>query len=109
MLRSLLLVGVLAVLGCGGSEPPLPSVEENVSRKVEAMTKLAAAAEGPNQEFAVKGALEDYRDIPFQAKTQPEAAKKILEIYNTRVKGKLKGDIAVVVAGEMKLLEKEMN
>lgn len=104
----LLVVFCAVMIGCSPSGSSV-TVEENVQRKIDAMTKIAEAAVGPNAEFAVLAAVEDFRNIPFQAKTQPEATKKILEIYNTRVKGKLKGDAAAQVAGEIKLLEKEMN
>jgi hypothetical protein len=106
--RSLGVCLVLFLIGCGSSTPPKLSVDEYVQKKIDAMTKIAEAAESANPDSAVKAALEKYRNIPFQAKTQPEAARKILEIYEQRVKGKLKGEVADEAAGEMDLLANEM-
>src|SRR5437660_6410481 len=78
---------ILFLVGCGASEPAKPSVDEYVQKKIDAMTKIAEAVDHPNQEFEVRNALRKFRDIPFQAKTQPDAAKKILDIYEARVKG----------------------
>src|SRR5437868_4106365 len=81
MLTRLLFGGLcLALIGCGSSEPQKSSVDEYVQKKIDAMTKIAEAVGNPNQEFAVLDALNKFRNIPFQAKTQPEAARKILDI-----------------------------
>jgi hypothetical protein len=99
---------VLFLFGCGSSTPPKPSVDEYVQKKIDAMTKIAEAVDNPNQEFEVRNALRKFRDIPFQAKTQPEAAKKILDIYEARVKGNVRGDAAIEVAGEMDLIADQL-
>ena len=109
MFARLLFSGLFLVLiGCGSPTPPKLSVDEYVQKKIDAMTKIADAAESANPDFAVKAAVENYRKIPFQAKTQPEAARKILEIYEQRLKGKLKGEAADEVAGEVEILINEM-
>ncbi|CAN5449862.1 hypothetical protein BH11PLA2_BH11PLA2_28440 [soil metagenome] len=103
-----LLTGSLVILGCSGSKKVEPSEDESAKQKVEWMTKIADAVGQPNEEFMVKNALEKYRNIPFTVKSYPDAAQKILEIYNTRVKGKLKGEGATDVAGDMAILTNEM-
>jgi len=108
MTRSLVLLLVISLVGCGGKQALSPNVDEDVQRKVDFMTKIAEGTESANPEFAAMAALEKYRGIPFQAKSQPEAARKILEIYNARVKGKLRGEAGVQVAGEMSMLETEL-
>ena len=43
---------------------------------------------------AVLGAYEEFVNLPLEVKDHPNETKEILEIYNKRLRGKLKGEVA---------------
>jgi hypothetical protein len=69
------------------------SQADQAKSKVAAMRNLADAV-AQNDQTAVAGALEEFRNIPFDARSNKAEAGEILEIYSKRVQGKAKGDLA---------------
>lgn len=106
MFKSLsIVVSCVAVIGCSGSKSAGDvNLQEQADQKTAAMAKLVEAMSQPNAEFAVRYALEKFRNVPFQAKALPDATKAILATYETSIRGKLRGEVAAEVDAEMNLL-----
>jgi hypothetical protein len=92
----------LLVLGSGcSSSPPTSSMDEAANAKVEAMKRLAdEMAKDPNGAEA-RGALEVFRNTPFDAQKYPKQAEEIAQVYRQRIQGKYKGFVIQELQGEM--------
>jgi hypothetical protein len=96
-------VGLLiAGSGCGGGkENPRPSADEQANAKVAAIKRLAdELAKDPNGAEA-RGALEEFRNTPFDAQKNPQQAEEIAQVYRERIQGKYKGFVVQELQGEM--------
>ncbi len=99
-------LGILGLAGCGGKAPPTTfSPDESARAFAAAMDELAAAVE-KNDTTAVAGAAEGLVNYPVDPASTSEDLKRAVQVYRTKVKGKLKGDIAAQVAGLMAPLDK---
>ena len=54
------------------------------------------------------GAYEEYVNIPLEVKDHPNEAREILDIYNKRLKGRLKGETADQMQREMNRYQAEL-
>jgi hypothetical protein len=99
-------LGVLLIgSGCGGRRDTPPSPEAQADAKVKAIQRLAdALAQNPDGPEA-RAALEDFRNIPFDARKYPNQAETIVEVYRQRIKGKYRGFVAEEIQMEMAGLE----
>jgi hypothetical protein len=104
-----LLILVVVLAGCSSKDSGVAvNMDEMAMKKVEAAKAMAEANEKPDAEFALRAALERFRKIPFVVQSSPEATQQILEIYETRMKGKIRGEIAAEVDGDMQILAAEL-
>jgi hypothetical protein len=105
VIRLVFLVLVAAVVaGCGGSKPggAAPADYSTLAKqKVEVVRKMADGVANDPSGVAVLGAYEEFVNLPLEVKEHPNEAKEILEIYNKRIRGKLKGEVAVQMQTEM--------
>jgi hypothetical protein len=93
-------------LGCGG--PPAtkqfdPAVQGGA--KLEAAKKIVEAVERGASEGDVLGAVEDYRNVPFDPLTAPDTAREIVDLLKKRAIPKAKGNAAVEIRGELGVME----
>lgn len=95
-------IGLLLVGGgCGGTQNTLPSPDEQATAKVNALKRLAEEmAKDPNGVEA-RGALEEFRNTPFDAQKNPQQAEEIVQVYRQRIQGKYKGFVAQELQAEM--------
>ena len=86
----------IALTGCG-SDTAANKADPNAAAKskVEAVKKVAdAVSRDPNGDEAFI-ALEEFRNTSMNPKDYPAESKEIIEIYKSRIEGKLKkGDIS---------------
>lgn len=99
----------VASFGCGGSggQNPQENVKQQSQGKLEAMKQLADAIEKKDQQ-QVSGCIEAIISNNMDAKAYPDAAKELVDVYNKRVKGKLKGDEATQVKSVVDEVEKQL-
>jgi hypothetical protein len=65
------------------------------------MKRLAdEMAKDPNGAEAL-GALEEFRNTPFDPQKNPKQAEEIVQVYNQRIKGKYKGLVTQELQGEI--------
>lgn len=109
MALSTTIVISLALGGCNSkSGGPSAPVDEVANKKLAAINRLAEAlAKDPDSDQTFV-ALEDFRNNYFDPKTQPEIAKQILEIYDTKIKGKYKGQHAQEVDAAINVFRADM-
>jgi hypothetical protein len=91
------------LIGCGSSKPggkAPPDLAALARQKVQAVQKMADGVNDPSG-VPVLGAFDEFSNIPFEPKDHPAEARQILEIYNTKLRGKLKGEVATQMQGEM--------
>jgi len=83
-------------------------VDVLAQKRVEAMTRLAdEMAKNPNSvESSV--AFDEFGNLDFDPAAHPEEARTILEIYDTRIKGKYKGEFAQQVQGALELYRRRV-
>lgn len=100
---------VLALsIGCGGAaESTTDNVKRQVDGKLDAMKQLADAVEKGDR-TAMAAAIEGLTSNALDAKANPDVAKEFLNIYNTRVKNKLKGDEANQVKAAVDGVENQL-
>jgi hypothetical protein len=92
---------LLMLCGCGSQPNRLPSAEEQAKAKVAAIKRLAdEMAKDPNGVEA-RGALEEFRNAPFDAHKSPQQVDEIAQVYRQRIQGKYKGVVAQELQGEM--------
>src|SRR5205823_1043872 len=92
---------LLAASGCGGTQNTRPSSDEQAAAKVNALKRLAEElAKDPNGVEA-RGALEEFRNTPFDPQKNPKQAEEIVQVYRERIQGKYKGFVAQELQGEM--------
>jgi hypothetical protein len=114
MLRHAMACFALAVglAGCSRSDnrPSGPTVSKAAiaKQKVDNMSRLADAAAADPAGVAVLGLVEEMRNQPLDATECPDEAAQFVSIYNERVKGKLRGEIAQEVAAMVSLLERQL-
>lgn len=95
-------------VGCGGpSESPQDNTKRQTEAKVEAMKQLADAVE-KNDKTGIAVGIEGLISNSLDAKANPEAAKELVDVYNKRVKDKLKGEEGQQVKGIVTAVENEM-
>lgn len=93
-LLSLFAICIVGFVGCGSDASKKVTEKELASKKLQAINNLAdvmARDATVSEQFA---ALDEFRNTDFNAKTHPEDAQKILDVYDQRIKGKYKGDFA---------------
>jgi hypothetical protein len=95
-----ILVGVFwaaAVTGCGGGTADNQNLSQQAGAKLEAMRQLADAVgrNAPAGELAPL--VEVFISNSIDVKTNADEAKQIVEFYNAKVKGKLRGESAAQV------------
>lgn len=110
MALSTTIVITLVLGGCNSKTAgPSAPVDEVAKRKLDAINRLAEAlAKDPNSDQTFV-ALEDFRNNYFNPKTQPDIAKQILEVYDTKIKGKYKGQHAQEVDAAINVFRADMN
>ena len=83
-----------AALGCGEAGPPPVDENAEAKAKVEAFKNLAdAMAKEPNG-LDARSALEDIRNRPLDVSKNRKEAEEIVQIYQQRIKGRYKGEVA---------------
>jgi hypothetical protein len=88
------LLAMAGILGCSGSKPAAKPDSVVAKQKLEAITKLAdAMAKNPNGVDAIV-AMDEFNNLAFEPKAQPETSQAILDVYDQRIKGKYRGEIA---------------
>jgi hypothetical protein len=105
LIAALVLVSTIA--GCGDKvADPATSKKSQASGLLEAVKGLADAVSrnAPAQEIAIL--MEGVISNQIDAKAHPDEAKQIVEIYNAKLKGKLKGDAANQMKNLVEQLEK---
>jgi hypothetical protein len=113
---SVTLIGASAVAaallaGCGSPKPggtAPPDFDALAKQKVDVVRKMADAVANDPTGAAGIGAYEEFVNIALEVKDHPNEAKEILEIYNKRIKGKLKGETAVQMQMEMNRYQAEL-
>ena len=99
----ILVVGILGVAGgCNSGQPAKVEPGQVARQKLEAMKQLAdAVARDPNSSEAL-AAIEEFRNLPINPKENREELNEILQIYRTRVQGKVRGpageELAAIIA-----------
>lgn len=92
--------------GCRGRREPPPTPEQRADAKVRAIERLAdAMAQDPDGPEA-RGALEDFRNTPLDARQNSQQAQAIVEVYRQRIEGKYQGFVAQELRMEMNSLLK---
>ena len=101
----------LVMAGCGGARPTASITPADYSalakQKVEVVRKMADGLSDPSG-VAVLGAYEEFVNIPLDVKEHPTEAREILDIYNKRLRGKLKGETADQMQREMNRFQTEL-
>ena len=99
-----------AVIGCGGGQTtdPKEALKSQANGMLQAMKQLGDAVNSNVSPIEISGSIEGLIANSFSVKDNPEEAKQIVEIYNTKVKGKLKGDNATTVKSIVDGLEKQL-
>jgi hypothetical protein len=97
-----LVLGVLAgVWGCSSGKPSVKPNSVVAKQKLEAITKLAdAMAKNPSGVDAAT-AFDEFNNLSYDPKTQPEESQAILDVYDKRIKGKYRGEIAQQLQGSI--------
>src|SRR5262245_25781548 len=82
-------------LGCSSGKPTgAISADEAIKKKVAAMNRIAdEVSKDPNSNDTLV-AIDEFTNLFFDPKTHPEEAKSILDTYDKRVRGKLRGETA---------------
>lgn len=101
--------GVLALSGCGGgtTEAPTENLKKQGAAKLDSMKALAEAI-GKNDQAAVQIAVDALVASNIDVKADPAQAKEIVDLYKSKVKGKLKGDAAGQVQTVVASIEQEL-
>ena len=87
--------------GCGSQQQTLPSADQQADAKVAAIKQLAdAMAQDANGEEA-RGALENFRNTPFDPRKNPKQAEEIRDVYRQRIQGKYRGFVAQEIQAEI--------
>jgi hypothetical protein len=84
----------LLAAGCGSRREPPPKPEAQADAKVNAIKRLADAMAREPDGAEARGALEDFRNTPFDARKHPEHADEIVAVYRERIEGKYQGFVA---------------
>jgi hypothetical protein len=70
-------------------------------QKLDAITRLAdALAKNPNG-VDVAVALDEFNNLAYDPASQPEESQAILDVYDKRIKGKLRGEMAQQLQGSI--------
>lgn len=93
--------------GSGGGQNPQENIKQQSQAKLEAMKQLADAIDKKDQQ-QVSGCIEALMSSNIDVKAYPEQAKELVDVYNKRVKGKLKGDEAGQVKAVVEDVEKAL-
>ena len=96
--------------GCGGGGPteaPADNLKRQGAEKLAAM-KLLAEAIGKNDQAGINLAVETFTASNIDVKANAAEAREIVELYKSKVKGKLKGDAAAQVLSGVTALEQQM-
>ena len=99
---------VAGIVGCGGDTPKTTSEKDLASKKLAAINHLAdimARDATVSEQFS---ALDEFTNADFNAKTHPDDAQKILDVYDQRIKGKYQGEFAKKVDTEVNLFRKTL-
>jgi hypothetical protein len=109
VLIGLTLAAVLSAVGCGGgSADPKANLDQQANARVEAMKQLADAVARNAPPGELNGIIESFISNTLDVKANPDAARQVVEIYNTRVKGKLKSDQAGQVKAVVDGIENDL-
>jgi hypothetical protein len=95
-------------LGCGGADDPQANLKQQAGGKLAAMQQLADAVARNADHTELSGLVEVFTSNTLDVKANPDEAKQIVEIYNTKVKGKLRGELANQMNGMVNGIEKEL-
>jgi hypothetical protein len=96
--------GLLAIStanGCGKKSGPKADPDVEAKAKVDAMKKLADAMEREPEGVDARAALEELRLHPIDVQKNPQQADEILQIYRNRIEGKIRGEVAQELKGEL--------
>jgi hypothetical protein len=95
--------------GCGGrSDEAKENLKQQASGKLDAMKQLADAVARNAPPGEVSGLVESFVSNDLDVKAHPDEARQIVEIYNTRVKGKLRGEHAGQVQAIIDGIQKDL-
>lgn len=104
-----LLVLLPLAVGCGGTAADSKlNLDKQASGKAAAMKELADALSRNAPAGEVNGIAETFVTNNLDVKAHPDEAKQIVEIYNAKVKGKLKGEQAGPIKAIIEGIEKEL-
>jgi hypothetical protein len=103
------LSGVFALaVGCDGpAQDTAANIKQQTQAKLDAMKQLADLLE-KKELLQIAGAIEAISSSNLDVAAAPDAAREFVDIYNKRVKGKLKGDDAVQVKMAVDEVEKSL-
>ena len=110
LLATLSLGVALVVAGCSSSPTSGTAAGELAAKKkLAAINKLSETmAKDPNSDETFI-ALEDFRNNYFDPKTGTEITKQILEVYDTKIKGRYKGQYAQEVDSAVSVFRSDLN
>jgi len=100
--------GLTAGSGCGGGSKDNQNIRQQAGAKLEAMKQLADAVGRNAPAGEVAGLVEVLVSNSIDVKANPDEAKQIVELYNAKVKGKLRGDAAVQAKGVVDAIERDL-
>jgi hypothetical protein len=90
-----LLAAAVWVTGCGsGTADNVATVESQVKSTVDAVNSLAEVVQKDPSSPEVAGLVETITANYFDPAAHPAETKQVLDTYNTKIKGKLKGESA---------------
>ena len=105
---TMLALCVIGLVGCGADQSKKTTEKELASKKLAAINNLADVLTRDTSGSEAFAALDEFRNTDFNAKTHPEDAQKILDVYDQRIKGKYQGEIAKQLDVEINLFRKTL-
>ena len=95
-----------AAVGCSGRPNEVRKPADDLAKeKVDLMRRLAdEVAKNPGS-VNVAGLAEEFMNLPLDPQQHPAEAAEILKIYNERVKGKLRGEVALTVQSAVRQVQ----
>jgi hypothetical protein len=85
--------------GCGGTSGDGTTLESQAKSTLDAVNALAAEVEKNPSSPEVAVHIDTITANYFDAASHPAEAKQILDTYNTRIRGKLRGEHATRMKG----------
>ena len=94
------------MLGCGSKQSAGQVTPSDVAKqKLDMMKQLADAVDKDPNSSEAMAAFDEFRNLPISALENPQELNEIIQIYQARVKGKVRGTMAEELAQLMMSLE----